>query len=326
MLLGTSREKELKLFANDYFSLNPYEMEPMQGDAGLRHYYRITSGNKSYVAMDCPPSYAPITPFINIANFLLENSFSAPSIIHHNIEQGFMLLEDFGRTSVKNYLENIGDNGCERRNIYCLIIDLLCELQEKKAPSYLKNFDNNLLCSEIVLFTSWYIPYIYERDVTLEEFNEFREIWQNILAKQVEMPSCIVLRDFHLENMMYLSERNHCQKIGLLDFQDALLGSPIYDLVSLLEDARFDVNIDDAMHLIDYFTQKKQYDKESVLTNYHILGAQRNLRILGVFARKHIRDKDDGYLKYIPRVKKYLENDLSHPYLKTIKDWLKNLK
>ncbi|MBA2629257.1 MAG: hypothetical protein H0U78_04380, partial [Rickettsiaceae bacterium] len=114
--------------------------------------------------------------------------------------------------------------------------------------------------------------------------------------------------------------------IGLLDFQDALCGSPVYDLVSVLEDARFDVPRQDALELIDYFVKKKKLDREGVRRNYHILGAQRNCRILGVFARKLVRDYDDSYLKYIPRVQKYLEYDLSHPDLYQIREWLKNLK
>ena len=122
--------------------------------------------------------------------------------------------------------------------------------------------------------------------------------------------------------MMYLQEKQGIQKLGLLDFQDALIGSPIYDLVSILEDARIDIDRDFALSCAKYYAKKKKVDLQHTLLNYHILGAQRNSRILGVFTRKYLRDKDDTYLQYIPRVLKYLEYDLSHPILEPIKNWL----
>ncbi len=320
------RDEKLKLFINNYFSQASYKIESMPGDAGMRSYYRVFADSKSYVVMDCPPAYANVQSFINVANFLLENDFSAPQIIEKDVEQGFLIIEDFGITSVKNHLEKTADNIQERRNLYCLIIDLLCSLQTLECLPGLRNFDNELLCKEIELFADWYIPHAYKRELKMHEFDEFIEIWQNVLAKQAAMPNCLVLRDYHLENMMYLQERDSFRKIGLLDFQDALCRSPVYDLVSVLEDARFDVPRQDALDLIDYFAEKKELDKFEVLRDYHILGAQRNCRILGVFSRKYIRDNDDSYLKYIPRVQKYLEYDLSHPDLLPVREWLKNLK
>ena len=320
------REEKLKLFINSCFSKIPHTIESMPGDAGMRSYYRVWADSKSYVVMDCPPSYANVQSFINIADFLLKNDFSAPLVIKKDLKQGFLVIEDFGIVSVKNYLEEIADNIQEKKNIYCLIVDLLCSLQKLECPTGLRYFDNELLCKEIELFVDWYIPYAYKRELKIHEFDEFIEIWQNVLAKQAAMPNCLVLRDYHLENMMYLQERDSFRKIGLLDFQDALCGSPVYDLVSVLEDARFDVTRQDALDLVDYFAEKKELDKFEVLRDYHILGAQRNCRILGVFSRKYTRDNDDSYLKYIPRVQKYLEYDLSHPDLDQIREWLKNLK
>ncbi len=320
------RDEKLKLFINSYFSQTPYKTESMPGDAGMRSYYRVLADSRSYVVMDCPPSYANVQAFINVANFLLENDFSAPQIIEQDAEQGFLIIEDFGTTNVKNYLEKTTDNIQERKSIYCLIIDLLCSLQEQECLLDLTVFDNELLCKELELFVDWYIPHTYKRELKIHEFDEFIEIWQNVLAKQDAMPNCLVLRDYHLENMMYLQDRDSFKKIGLLDFQDALYGSMVYDLVSVLEDARFDVPQEEALELVDYFAQKKELDKNAVLRNYHILGAQRNCRILGVFARKSMRDNDDSYLKYIPRVQKYLEYNLSHPDLDQVREWLKNLK
>ena len=126
--------------------------------------------------------------------------------------------------------------------------------------------------------------------------------------------------------VLILEHEEGINKLGLLDFQDALIGSPLYDLVSILEDARIDIPRDFALECVQYYALAKNIDPEDALINYHILGAQRNLRILGIFARKYIRDKDDTYLQYIPRVLKYLEYDVSHPALEPLKNWLLKTK
>ena len=120
---------------------------------------------------------------------------------------------------------------------------------------------------------------------------------------------------------MYLEKHKDIKALGLLDFQDAVIGSPIYDLVSILEDARIKVPKDLAFDCINYFAKKKKLELEDLLINYHILGAQRNSRILGVFARKFIRDQNDNYLQYMPLVLEYLNHDFSHPVMSKIKNW-----
>ncbi|RUP42005.1 MAG: hypothetical protein EKK63_02895 [Acinetobacter sp.] len=326
-LATIERSEKLKLFISNYFADVKYIVEPMRGDAGLRNYHRTkTDDGKSFVIMDCPPTYAEVSKFIQISDYLLKENFSAPTIFAQDIENGFLILEDFGNVSLKDYLQS-DNQGIDQKNaIYHLIIDLLISLQNKVAPTFLKDFNDEILCNELDLFINWYIPYKYNQELKIHEFNEFIELWQKIFSQIIAMPSSIILRDFHLENMMYLEMRESINKIGLLDFQDALIGSPIYDLVSVLEDARFEVPRDMALKLVDYYAEKKALNKESVLINYHILGAQRNCRILGVFARKAVKENDDYYLQFIPRVEKYLEYDLSHPILNNMKEWLKNLK
>ena len=325
-LLAAERESRLKQFVDKYFPQASSSLESILGDAGQRSYYRISFQGKTYVVMDCPPTYCSVQAFVDVAAYLQKNEFSAPQIIHKDVEQGFLILEDFGSLSVKSYLlGGAGQEASEHQIIYHLIIDLLVLLQSKEVPSDLVIYDNELLLSELKLFVDWYIPHAYGREIHMHELEEFMEIWQNILESQAPMPSSIVLRDYHVENMMYLEERKSIKKLGLLDFQDSLTGSPIYDLVSVLEDARIQVQRTDALRYIEYFSQKKEIDIEPVLLNYHILGAQRNSRILGVFARKAIRDHDDSYLQYIPRVLKYLEYDLSYIALSPLKDWLDKL-
>ena len=320
------RGAQLEQFVSEYFAGKHLPLQPMLGDAGLRSYYRALCNGKSYIIMDCPPSYCSVQPFINIAHYLRSNNFSAPEIITQDTKQGFLILEDFGKLSIKEYLLQVGSLGSkERKRVYHLIIDLLILLQQQELPADLKKFNNDLLCSELDIFINWYIPYAYKKELQIQERDEFIALWKIALEAQEPMISSLVLRDYHVENMMYLEHRDDIKQLGLLDFQDALLGSPIYDLVSVLEDARFDIPKEEALEYIKYFADKKELDIDSVLLNYHILGAQRNSRILGIFARKAERDGDDNYLQYIPRVLKYLEQDLSHPKLAPIKNWLKKL-
>ncbi|MEM6338932.1 MAG: phosphotransferase [Pseudomonadota bacterium] len=319
-LRNINRSEQLKRFVDEYFASTPYSMKPIVGDAGLRDYLRAETNDASYIIMDCPPNYTSIEPFINIANFLNENDFSAPEIIKSDIKNGFLILQDFGNLSVKDHL--LRRDKEEQENIYHASIDLLIQLQETNPPKGLKLFDNDLMRTELSVFADYYIPHKTGKTLPKEALKEFNEIWQDILASQAPLSNSIILRDYHVENMMYLQEKQGIQKLGLLDFQDALIGSPIYDLVSILEDARIDIDRDFALSCTKYYAKKKQVDLQHTLLNYHILGAQRNLRILGVFTRKYLRDKDDTYLQYIPRVLKYLEYDLSHPILEPIKNWL----
>ena len=317
----TRRFEHLKLFVDGYFKNMEYVLTPMTGDAGYRSYFRVKMEDASYVVMDCPTDYTSVQPFINIANFLNEQDFSAPEIIESDIKNGFLILQDFGDVTIKNHLLKLKTQ-IEKLSIYQLSIDLLIRFQ-KLSPSFeIKEFSNDLLCLELDLFLNHYIPYKNQKTVSVEDKKEFLYIWQTMLAKQKLQSQNIVFRDYHVENLMYLEQEKDIKKLGLLDFQDALLGSPVYDLVSILEDARIDVPRALAMELVEYYAQAKGLDLDQVLTDYHILGAQRNLRILGVFTRKYFVDKKDTYLQYIPRVLEYLNHDLSHPALKQLKSWL----
>lgn len=314
-----TRQADLEDFLQSYFSKGFQDYKPLQGDAGLRSYYRVEANDSSYIVMDCPPTYCGIEPFIEIANYLRLQNFSAPEIFHFDIKKGFIILEDLGDLSIKTFIQNAPD--ISHKNIYYLIIDILISLQDKAPSGNLKIYDNDLLLNELKLFVDWYIPYRLNRNLTQAESAEYQDIWLEILDNQIPFNNCLVLRDYHVENIMYLQNYQGIKALGLLDFQDAVIGSPIYDLVSVLEDARIKVPRKLAIDCIEYFAAEKQLKLEEVSTNYHILGAQRNSRILGVFARKFVRDNNDHYLQYIPLVLEYLDYDLSHPVMSKLKNW-----
>lgn len=317
------RHHKHQKFLQNHFT-GEVSVTSIPGDAGFRSYFRISpEGEKTCILMDCPPSYCSIKPFIEIADYLRSKQFLAPKIIAYDIQEGLMILEDFGDLSVKKFLQNSVPQ--VRENIYYNIIDILISLNQHEPPTNLRIFNNDLLLSELELFTDWYIPFKLKRNLNTVELTEYKEIWQRILLKQKPFKTSIILRDYHVENMMYLEQNRGLNKFGLLDFQDALIGSPIYDLVSLLEDARIEVPRELALSCIKYFAKKMKFPLDDVLTNYHILGAQRNSRILGVFARKNLRDGNDNYLQFIPLVLKYLDYDLSYPELSELKEWYKFL-
>lgn len=318
------RGEQLKAFINECFKEGETELTKIQGDAGLRSYFRLTNSGNSYILMDCPTWYCSVEPFIRIADHLTKHSISAPKVLKQNIQEGFLLLEDFGNLSVKKYLEN-QSSPTALKEIYYLIIDLLILFQSLPTPPNLITYNDDLMVNELELFTTWYVPYQKGNKLNDGQLDIFKEVWQRTLSRQKAMDYTTVHRDYHAENMMYLPERKGLNIFGILDFQDTLFGSPIHDLVSVLEDARIRVSRDLALDCIDYYSKKKNFDIDSVLLNYHILGAQRNSRILGVFARKFVRDGEEQYLKYIPIVLEYLEYDLSHPDLAELKSCINNI-
>jgi N-acetylmuramate 1-kinase len=300
-----------------------FALQPILADASLRNYYRLIIDDKSYILMDCPPDYTCIKPFIKVAEFLRISGLSAPEIYHTDDTNGFLLLEDFGDLSVCKYINNNPDRTDQ---IYKLIVALLSTLRSTAIPNDLPIYSDELLLSELKLYTDWYIPYVTGKKLNSKDESEYFDIWKQIIEKLPDISPSIVLRDFHVENMLVLN-RAGISAVGLIDFQDALIGSPIYDLVSVLEDARIDVSKETASKFIDYYADSTpEISKNDILLSYHILGAQRNSRILGVFARKFLQDNNPNYLQYIPRVLSYLNNDLSHPALTSLRLWVeKNL-
>lgn len=324
--MSTSPElkgNQIKDFLQKSFPFGIEKFRPIEGDAGLRSYFRFNSSNKTYIFMDCPPTYCSVKPFIDIANYLNSQGFSAPEIFYSDINRGFLIIEDFGDLNLKTYINNAPESLIQKT--YESTVDLLVLLQDKTPPENLKIYNNEILLSELNLFINYYSQYALKRNLTAEETEEYKAIWQDILNQQTIFTDSLVLRDYHVENTMYLEKRRDLKKLGLLDFQDAVIGSPIYDLVSILEDARIEVPRDFALSLVKRFAEQKNLDLDLVLKNYHILGAQRNSRILGVFVRKFIRDQNNNYLKYLPLVRKYLSYDLSHPVMSELNDFLNKL-
>jgi aminoglycoside/choline kinase family phosphotransferase len=293
------------------------DIRPLAGDASFRRYFRVHHDGRQAVLMDAPPPHEDPRPFIDIAGVLRDRDLSAPEILASDLTHGLVLLEDFGDRLVRPVVDQ--EPGLEH-GIYETACDILTELATMPAPDHIPPYDDAVMLREVNLFPEWYAPATGLYVDAASFAAAWRESWAMVeaeaLAKRV-----LVLRDYHAENLLLL-DRPGLQRLGLLDFQDALAGHAAYDLVSLLQDARRDVDpaLEAAM-LTRYIDQNAIANADTFRAHYAVLGAQRNTKILGIFTRLWQRDGKPHYLGYQPRVWAYLLRDLAHPALAPVKSW-----
>ncbi|MFN7039086.1 MAG: aminoglycoside phosphotransferase family protein [Alphaproteobacteria bacterium] len=303
-------------------NINNSNIELLPADASFRNYYRIKEGKNSFILMDAPPDKEPNTGiFVKVSEFLNDNGFSAPKIIKADLKKGFLLLEDLGNNSFNKILEEDNSKG---ELLYSYAIDVLLKLHSISVPdAILPYYTDDLILKELNRFIEWYIPVLNGEVISKKLQEEYEVVWKHLLQYARQIPETTVLRDYHVDNLMWLEDRENIRKVGLLDFQDAIVGSPVYDIVSLLQDARREVSEEITQAMITkYLTAKPDILRKDFLASYSILGAQRNLRIIGNFARKSVRDKNSNYLKFLPRVWSNIEKNLKHPLLFPLKAWL----
>lgn len=293
----------------------------LAGDASFRKYDRLNRNGEPAVLMDAPPPQEDVRPFTRIARHLESLGYSAPRILAEDTEHGFLLLEDLGDDLFARLLQQGGNEA----KLYEATIDFLLDLHRHPAPADLAPYDEARLIDEAELFVDWYLPALTGRETPTNIRQAFRFLW-GILVPEVGMDNTperrvLVLRDFHAENLIWLPNRSGAARLGLLDFQDAVAGHPAYDLVSLLEDARRDVDPDLAEAMLRRYIAGSGVDDAEFRRSYAILGAQRNIRILGVFTRLWKRDGKPHYQAFMPRMWGLVERDLAHPALTDLRGW-----
>jgi aminoglycoside/choline kinase family phosphotransferase len=291
------------------------DIRPLAGDASFRRYFRVHRNGQSAVLMDAPPEHEDVGPFLKVAHHLLERGFTPPRPLALDREKGLLLLEDFGDDRVGPLLVR---EPHREREIYESAVDTLAALGRAPAPDDIPPYDAAAMEREAGLLTEWYAPAVA---IDVDEAG-YRAAWQAVwggVLDWVARKPVLVLRDYHADNLMVLPGR---RELGLLDFQDALAGHPAYDLVSLLQDARRDVDpaLEEAM-LEHYYAAADITDPAQFRAHYEILGAQRNSKILGIFTRLWKRDGKPHYLPLQPRVWSYLERNLRHPALGPVRAW-----
>ena len=320
----------------------------MPGDASTRSYARLIRDDQSVILMNSPKrpdgpaiydgkSYSAavhlaedVKPFVAIDNGLRERGLSAPAIHHADLDAGFLITEDFGR---EGFVE--GDPPRPVADRYEAAADTLALLHRNPLPDVLPiapqityaipAFGIDAMLVEISLMLEWYLP---DRDAAPTDAarEEFVRQWRDLLGKTDALPKTWVLRDFHSPNLIWLADRSATSRVGIIDFQDAVLGPAAYDLVSLLQDARIDVPEQLELTLLTRYIKARHasdstFNPAGFAESYAIMSAQRNTRLLGTFARLNRRDGKPQYLRHQPRIWTYLTRSLAHPVLGGIRGW-----
>lgn len=290
------------------------EVQPLPGDASFRRYFRLARGAETAMLMHAPPPREDPAPFLHVAGWLNDNGMRAPAILAAEPGAGWVLTEDFGNDRMRDWLDA---NPADERAAYEAAVEALVALH-RLAPGPFAPYDMAVYAREAALLTEWYCP-AQGLDV---DAAGYAAAWEEVLAPLLarQNPGVTVLRDYHAENIMLLGGQPGAPQ-GLIDFQDALVGHPAYDLVSLLQDARRDVSEELETVMLLHYARHAGIADDEFLADYARLGAQRNAKIVGIFTRLNARDGKPKYLSMIPRVWDALERDLAHPALEPVARW-----
>lgn len=298
---------------------------PLAGDASARRYLRLDRRGMPAVLMDMGAGGDPdFDAFVAAAAWLRGHGLSAPEILAAEADLGLALLEDLGPDL---YARLCAAEPDREVGLYAAAVDMLARLQSLPAPGSDGGwtpppYGAAELAREARLVVEWYLPAATGASASADLAAEFEALsarcWEPVLAAA----PVAVLRDCHAENLLWLPERRGVARVGLLDFQDMLLGHPAYDLMSLLEDARRDVPEALRAAMTARFVAASGADADIFVRDAHLLAAQRNLKIVGIFARLCLRDGKAGYLGHLPRVWRHLERDLAHPALAPLAAWV----
>jgi N-acetylmuramate 1-kinase len=335
------------------------ERRPLPGDASTRRYVRLVHGPNVAMLLDqpqgaetaaCPPDADEATrlklgynavarlagpdtrQFAAVAAELNAIGLSAPRLLAADYGRGLLLTEDLGDARFADIIRE----GADERPLYAAAVETLVRLHAHPAPKAMTQakgvaanllpYDRLAMMAEVELLPEWFFPVASGSACPSAARDSYRAAWAQVLTGLASLPPVMTLRDYHAENLMWLPDRDGAARVGLLDFQDALAGSPAYDLISLLEDARRDVSPDLAEAMTaDYVSLRRardpSFDERALRQDVAILAAQRNAKIIGIFARLWRRDGKPRYLSFLPRMWGYMQRDLAHPAMADLKHW-----
>jgi aminoglycoside/choline kinase family phosphotransferase len=263
--------------------------------------------------MDANPALdQDVRPFISITDHLEKLKLSAPNIKTRDIPDGFLVLEDLGDDLFAHVLKQRPEL---EQTLYRAAVDVLLHLHQAPPPSGVKTYTPELMCHLASLAFEWYVDL---PDLKTAFIQLMRPVLEDLIGRN----DVLALRDYHAENLIWRPDRTGLRRVGLLDYQDAMLCHPAYDLISLLRDARRDVTAVTRDALIDYYVQRTDQDSAMFRSACAVLGVQRNLRILLIFARLSIGYGKPKYVDLIPRVWAHLIEDLKHPHLAALRNFL----
>lgn len=295
----------------------------LAADASFRRYHRVELAASTALLMDAPPEKEDVRPFVTVARHLRGLGLSAPDILAEDVAAGLLLLEDFGDDTYGKLLAQ----GADETALYELAVDVLIDLHRRAAadaiPPTLPPYDDERLLTEAEILVDYFLPAIEGRPTADGVAAAYRSAWRDLFAAARAVPETLVLRDYHVDNLMRIPGRSGVAACGLLDFQDAAAGPVSYDFVSLVEDARRDISDPlIAATRTRYLSAFPKLDREAFDASCAILGAQRHCKVIGIFTRLCVRDGKPRYLRHIPRVWRLLERSVRHPALAPVRDWL----
>jgi aminoglycoside/choline kinase family phosphotransferase len=294
---------------------------PLAADASFRRYFRLVNGSARALVMDAPPGKEDVRPWVRMSRHLCELGYSAPRVLAAEEAEGLVLLEDLGDDTFTRLLAS----GADEAELYELatdvLIDLHCRPATETAPPWLPPYDDARFLDEAALLADWFLPAM-DAALLPPIRAQYVHLWREALAPARAAPPTLVLRDYHVDNLMRVAGRDGIAACGLLDFQDAVRGPAAYDFISLVEDARRDVA--DAVRVAArsrYLAAFPNLDPHAFDAACAALGAQRHAKVIGIFTRLHRRDGKAQYLVHIPRVWRLLERALAHHSLAPIRSW-----
>lgn len=315
----TEREHLLKTWLHSVCGLTNTNIMPMVGDASMRRYFRVITPKHTFVAMDAPPPQENCRPFVAIANALRAMQLNTPRIYHADVEQGFLLISDFGDAT---YLQSLNANNAD--TLYQRALDALAILQTcKHVPGHaVPPFTGDFMWKEWAWHKEWFLEKLLGLSYSDREA-ELDACYALLVAAAVNQPQVFMHRDFHAGNLMVIPDA-----VGILDFQDAFIGPVTYDVASLLRDCYIDWPEAKVQQWVLYYFQQLQYrdiSPQQFLIWFDYMGIQRHLKALLTFGRKHVRDNQSRYLHFVPRTLQYLVSVTKrYPELKSLHDYLQS--
>lgn len=310
---------------NDFLKSNKIETKnliPIKNDASFRKYFRVDKK----ILMDADPNFGEdVSSFININHLLTDFRLNVPEIYSIDKENGFLLLEDLGENIFSKIL-----NSENEEQLYKQAIEVLAEIYKKNLEefsnfSFLEKYSIEKLQDESQLFIEWYLKKYLDIDITDTDIQDFKEIISTIFNALNTNFEKLVLRDYHVDNLILQNSKSGLKKVGILDFQDAVIGSSSYDLISIVEDVRRPISNDLKNKLIKYFIDLTGYEVNQLEKELAFYSVQRNLKILGIFSRLNLRDNKPRYMLYNDNAWKYIESNLDNPTMINLKIWLRKI-
>ena len=284
-----------------------HNLQAASADASFRQYFRVTNkqDNKTYVVMDAPPEKEDCHPFVLVTDLIRGVGVNAPDIIAIDIEQGFLLLDDLGNSP---YLDHLAEDTCD--GLYLDAIDALIKMQT--IDGMLPAYDKNLLQTELDLFETWYVNRHLNTQLKPEQKTTLETVFDMLIHNAEEQPQVFVTRDYHSRNLMITNENNP----GVIDYQDAVVGPITYDLVSLFKDCYIEWPREKVEYWLDHYlsriTPTYLIEKQQLVRWFDLMGVQRHLKVLGIFARLNYRDGKSQYLNDLPLTLKYVLDVCKH--------------